>query len=142
MVADSPPPPPPTDNKNPNISRILARASAAKAPDYPTWPSSSTGGSIIMTLPGRFAGERERLGPDFTEADRLWRVKWLKDQELHPTEPRIVDDLRYASKNPVRRFYMFPLNWIETNVLAPRLVSDGKIVLNTRLMELFIKGSQ
>ena len=117
MGADSPP-----DGKNLNVSRILARASAAKAPDYPKWPSSSTGGVIPMSLVGRFANERERLGPDFNNAERQWRVKWIKDQNLHPEEPMSNNHIR-ALRNPIRRFYNTPLNWVEHNLLAPRLVS-------------------
>lgn len=109
------------------VKSILARAAAAKTPEYPplhqTYPSSMTGGVLPMVLVGRFSHERERLGPDFTDAERQWRIKWYKDQHLHPKEPFTVPLLEKEMRNPLRRFYKIPLNYLEHQILAPRFVS-------------------
>ena len=76
-----------------------------------------------MSLPGRFANERERLGPEFTDAERKWRIKWYKEQNLHPSEPIIVPELYCELRNPLRRFYQIPLNYLEHKLLSPRIVS-------------------
>jgi NADH dehydrogenase (ubiquinone) 1 beta subcomplex subunit 6 len=107
------------------VSKILARASMAKMSEYPKWPASETGGVMPMNIEGRFANERARLGPDFTDAERQWRIKWIKDQVLHPSEPRHVPELYIEYNNPIRRFYQKPLNWVEQNVFRPRMGAEG-----------------
>jgi len=106
-------------------ARIFARASVAKTREYPKWPSSVTGGVMPMTIVGRFDQERERLGPDFTEVDRQWRIQWHKDQHLDHHEPRPVPQLYASTNNIFRRFYKAPLNYVEANILAPRLGAEG-----------------
>lgn len=119
-----------TDKKDPHskVNRILARAAAAKTPEYPLYPSSETGGVLPLSITGRFANERERLGPDFTEADRMWRVKWHKDQQLHQNEPYHVPQLARSLKNPFRRFYTAPLDYVQNHILQPRIVSSFQVV--------------
>ncbi|KAH9376990.1 uncharacterized protein LOC144145688 [Haemaphysalis longicornis] len=75
-------------------------------------PHSHTGGVRPMSIEGRFADERTRLSAEFTDADRAWRKKWLEDQHLSPNEPRHVPELERALKNPFRRFYRFPMDYI------------------------------
>lgn len=120
----------PTDGKV--RDGIWARAAAAKTPEYPTglklYPSSETGGVLAMSIVGRFANERERLGPEFTEAERKWRVKWYHDQHLHPSEPLEVPALYRELRNPLRRWYQKPLNYLEQQVLRPRIVSLSESV--------------
>jgi len=101
------------------LARIKARASATKTSEYPNWPSSQSAGTLPMSIAGRFKNERERLGPDFTEADRQWRIKWYKDQNLHPNEPYYVPELERALFNPLRRLYRAPLNYVERSVFTP-----------------------
>lgn len=73
-----------------------------------------------MSLDGPFSTERSRLSGKFSEADREWRKKFLKAQELSHHEPRVVPDVnRY---NPIRRAYRFPLDFIFSK-LEPTLVS-------------------
>lgn len=76
-----------------------------------------------MSIVGRFANERERLGPEFTDAERKWRIKWFRDQHLHHSEPLQVPKLYHALRNPLRRWYQRPLNHLEQKVLRPRIVS-------------------
>lgn len=113
--------PPPSD-KEQKTQRILNRAASAKAPEY---PPTHTGGNIPVYLAGRFAQERERLGPDFTETERQWRIKWHKDQYLHHNEPvkEAIEKLNNDLRNPIRRLYRIPLDWVEKNVLTPAMVS-------------------
>ncbi|KAI1289360.1 hypothetical protein HDE_08870 [Halotydeus destructor] len=111
----------PDPPKPDNVARLVARAATAKTPVYPNWASSETGGVMPMTIVGRFENERARLGPDFTEADRQWRIKWIKDQALHPSEPRAVPEAKKIMFNPLRRFYMAPLDHLEENILKPRI---------------------
>ncbi|XP_076347043.1 NADH dehydrogenase (ubiquinone) B17 subunit [Tachypleus tridentatus] len=85
-----------------------------------TGASSDTGGVKPVNIEGRFSHERERLVGDYTDADREWRKKWLKDQELSPNEPRRVPELERELRNPIRRFYSKPWNALES-LLAPAI---------------------
>lgn len=72
-----------------------------------------------MSIEGPYSNERARLDGTFTDADRQWRKRFLKDQELTHHEPRKVPDVnRY---NPIRRAYRFPLDFIFSK-LEPTLV--------------------
>ncbi|KAK7866421.1 hypothetical protein R5R35_008948 [Gryllus longicercus] len=71
--------------------------------------ASPTGGVKPIPIEGRLARERERL-MGMTEAERQWRMKWLKDQELAPNEPRVVPEIRKELMNPIRRLYRLPLD--------------------------------
>lgn len=74
-------------------------------------PSSNTGGVKPFPIEGRFGRVRERLAGGFTDEDRIWRAKFLKDQHLH-NEP-ITPDWYYKERyNPIRRFYRWPLETI------------------------------
>ena len=110
-----------------DLNRILARAAAAKTSEYPKeiYPQSSTGGVIGTSIKGRFQFERERLGPDFTENERQWRIKWYRDQHLHPNEPvkAAQEAMQRELLNPLRRLYRIPFDWIEKHVFEPRMVS-------------------
>lgn len=110
------------------MNRILARAAASKTSEYPreVYPSSNTGGVIPTSIKGRFSQERERLGPDFTEQDRQWRIKWHHDQDLHKNEPvKAAEEMMDRELlNPIRRLYRIPLDYVEKNVMAPRMVCE------------------
>jgi hypothetical protein len=118
--------------KEADLNRILSRAAASKTSEYPkeVYPSSSSGGVMHTTIKSRFSNERDRLGPDFTETERQWRIKWYRDQHLHPNEPvkEAQEALEKELLNPIRRFYRIPFDWIEKNVLAKRMVSHCFIV--------------
>ena len=88
----------------------------------PKFPSSATGGVIPMGLASRFSKERARLTPEFTDVWRKWRIQYIKDQELHPSEPRTVPQLYQEFNNPLRRMYKAPMNWVESRLLVPVLV--------------------
>lgn len=81
-----------------------------------------TGGVKPMTITGRMTRERERcIG--MSDEERRWRAQWLKDQELSPREPVHVDELTKAIRNPIRRFYTRPLNFIGDKYLVPAMVN-------------------
>lgn len=71
--------------------------------------ASQTGGVKPMSIAGRYISERERLF-GMTDAERKFRLQWLKDQELSPAEPRKVPELYKFYYNPIRRFYRYPLD--------------------------------
>ena len=96
-----------------DVEKISARAAAAKAREYPNFPSSSTGGVMPMSIRSRFEHERQRLSEDFTDKWRKWRAQWVKDQTLHPSEPIHVEALERELYNPIRRAYRAPWNWFE-----------------------------
>lgn len=85
-------------------------------------PSSETGGVKPMTIQGRMARERERcIG--MTDAERAWRAQYLKDQILTEREPVYVKELHEQFRNPIRRFYMQPLDKLILNPLIPKIVN-------------------
>lgn len=85
-------------------------------------PSSDTGGVKPMTIQGRMARERERcIG--MTDAERAWRSQWLKDQILTEREPVYVKELHQQFRNPIRRFYMQPLDKFILEPLIPKIVN-------------------
>lgn len=81
--------------------------------------ASQTGGVKPMSIAGRMQSERERL-LGMTDAERAWRIQWLKDQQLSPSEPRNVAEIRTALYNPIRRAYRWPLDQVE-KVLCPMM---------------------
>lgn len=84
-------------------------------------PSSLTGGVKPMAIAGRMVRERERcIG--MTPEERAWRAQWLKDQELTAREPVYVKEYYEAIRNPIRRFYMAPLN-VVWRALTPYMVN-------------------
>lgn len=99
------------------IKRILARAETQSFKEAPKYTADVSSGNLQMSLSGRFHNERARLGPDFTEADRQWRIKYLQAQRLTPGEPFYVPQALTSHLNPIRRFYRFPLDIFE-NYLA------------------------
>jgi len=105
-----------------SLQKLLGKIKISKSREFPTWPSSETGGVMPMSIESRFAKERERLGPDFNEKWRRWRAQYLKDQELHPKEPFKVPELYKELNNPIRRFYKAPWNYFEEKLLAPKIV--------------------
>lgn len=74
-------------------------------------------GEKPMSITRRMDRERERL-IGMTDEERAWRKKWLKAQELAPEEPVMPKDYYKQMYNPLRRFYMLPMNKFE-NMLAP-----------------------
>lgn len=104
--------------------RVIARAASQKPHEYPVEPASLTGGVMPMSIVGRFRSERARLGPDFTEAERQWRITWHNDQHLHPSEP--LPEHPAVNKEKywwLRRIYRTPGDYIEKHILEPRFVS-------------------
>ncbi|XP_023226681.1 uncharacterized protein LOC111627355 [Centruroides sculpturatus] len=77
-----------------------------------SYPSSDTGGVKPMSIEGYFNTERRRLVENYTDEEREWRKKWLKDQELSANEPRRVHELELELRNPIRRFYRKPWDMI------------------------------
>jgi len=110
------------------LKKIYARAAAQHFEEIPKYPTSYTAGVMPMSITGRFANERERLGPDFNQTERQWRTKWISDQELHPSEPFEVKQLYYEYYNPLRRFYRKPLDLLE-NKLKDYMVLNVNIFL-------------
>ena len=90
------------------MDKINVQAEAQKILESPRFASSETSGTTQMSIEGRFSNERARLGPDFTEADRQWRIKWFKDQQLHPKEPYDVPGKERANINFIRRISRMP----------------------------------
>lgn len=82
---------------------------------------SETGGVTPMNIGGRMVRERERcIGMNAEE--RKWRAQWLKDQVLTEREPVFVQELQDAFRNPIRRFYMRPLDKFLLEPLVPMVV--------------------
>ena len=107
-------------NADAGREKLNIRAEGQTLSEEPKLAQTDFYGHVPMSLRGRFHNERARLGPDFTEADRLWRIRWLKDQELHPNEPYDIPEAR-KQFNIFRRIVRFPLNWFE-DMLAQRVV--------------------
>ncbi|XP_014218492.1 uncharacterized protein LOC111642901 [Copidosoma floridanum] len=91
---------------------------------------SDTGGVKAMAIQGRMARERERL-IGMTDEERAWRAQWLKDQHLHgePVEPKNYYVERY---NPIRRFYRYPLDKLES-ALKP-LIGTNKAIITRHVI--------
>ena len=67
-----------------------------------------------------FGTERQRIaGKGMTDADRVARRQWLKDQELAPNEPRKIPEL--TPRNPIRRLLAKPWD-VMFNSLKPIIV--------------------
>ncbi|XP_074598995.1 uncharacterized protein LOC141853526 [Brevipalpus obovatus] len=92
---------------------LLSRIYGTKSRDVPTHPSSQSGGVMPMTLRTRFYQERHRLGGDFNEKWRKWRVQFIKDQALHPLEPAYNADFDKFRLNVFRRTWRWPGNQFE-----------------------------
>jgi len=112
-----------SDDLKPDISeeelkKLYAKASTQKFVDNPRYAFHPTAGVIPMSITGRFANERERLGPDFDDTQRDWRTKWIRDQHIHPNEPFDVKQLYYEYHNPIRRFYRKPLDLLEAQLVS------------------------
>ncbi|CAD5211330.1 unnamed protein product [Bursaphelenchus okinawaensis] len=73
----------------------------------------------VMSLQLHMADERQRMA-GLSPAEREWRMKWLKDQHLHPDEPIHVDAI-HRQLNPVRMLYRRPWDLFYTKVLVKRL---------------------
>lgn len=84
--------------------------------------STETGGVKPMTIGGRMVRERERcIG--MTPEERAWRAQFLKDQILTEREPVYVKELHEQFRNPIRRFYLRPLDKLILEPLIPRIVN-------------------
>lgn len=94
--------------------------------------ASHTGGVTPMNIGGRMVRERERcIG--MTNEERAWRAQYLKDQILTEREPVYVKELHEAFRNPIRRFYMRPLDKLLLEPLTAKFVN---IFFNTVLCNL------
>lgn len=81
--------------------------------------ASATGGVEPMTITGRMVRERERcigMSPE----ERAWRAQWVKDQHLTAREPVYVKEL--FERNPIREFYMRPLDKLLLEPLSSAVV--------------------
>ncbi|XP_018050933.1 PREDICTED: uncharacterized protein LOC108688904 [Atta colombica] len=87
----------------------------SRVPDVPD--NSATMGDRPMSIVRRMEHERERM-LGMTDEERAWRKKWLDAQKLAPEEPVYPKGYYEAMYNPIRRFYMTPMNKFE-NILAP-----------------------
>lgn len=85
-------------------------------------PPSHTGGVKPMTIEGRMASERERLF-GMSDAERAWRAQWLKDQVLTPDEPIVPKGYYKERYNPLRRFYRYPMDCVESALAKTFMVS-------------------
>uniref|UniRef100_A0A0N5AFD7 NADH dehydrogenase [ubiquinone] 1 beta subcomplex subunit 6 n=1 Tax=Syphacia muris TaxID=451379 RepID=A0A0N5AFD7_9BILA len=70
-----------------------------------------------MSLELHMGDERVRAS-GLTPAEKEWRIKWVKDQRLHPDEPIHVDAV-YRQLNPIRRIYRWPLDKLYVHYLRP-----------------------
>lgn len=97
-------------------------------------PCSDTGGVKPMTIGGRMVRERERcIG--MTPEERAWRAQYLKDQILTEREPVFVKELHQQFRNPLRRWYMKPLDNLLLEPLIPRIVN---ISFDRNFLRMFI----
>ncbi|KAF7495558.1 hypothetical protein SSS_06607 [Sarcoptes scabiei] len=119
------------------IKKILTTAKIQVPSESPKYAGSETSGTFHTSIVGRFENERARLGPNFTEKDRQWRIKFLKAQDLHPSEPFDVPELRKVHYNPIRRFYRYPLNLLE-DFLTPKLVRYLLIIYGFESNQYFL----
>ncbi|KAK9881666.1 hypothetical protein WA026_017182 [Henosepilachna vigintioctopunctata] len=85
--------------------------------------SSDTGGVKPMTIIGRLVRERERLA-GMTDDERALRAQYLKDQILSPNEPRNVPELTRELRNPIKRFYRYPLDNFQ-KMIEPKVGVDA-----------------
>ncbi|KAH7638672.1 NADH dehydrogenase (ubiquinone) B17 subunit [Dermatophagoides farinae] len=95
------------------IRKILIRAKVQVPSESPKFAHSLSSGVLHTSIKGAYNNERARLGPNFNETDRQWRVKYLESQNLHPSEPFEVPELSKVHYNPIRRFYRWPLDQVE-----------------------------
>ncbi|PIO63917.1 hypothetical protein TELCIR_14471 [Teladorsagia circumcincta] len=70
-----------------------------------------------MSLELHMADERVRAA-GLSPAEREWRMKWLKDQHLHPDEPIVVDAV-HRQLNPLRVIYRWPWDKLYLHFLKP-----------------------
>lgn len=89
-----------------------------RVPDVET--NMAMKGERPMSIERRMARERERM-LGMTDEERAWRKKWLKAQELAPEEPVMPKNYYKEMYNPLRRFYMWPMNKFQ-NMLEPIVV--------------------
>jgi len=73
-----------------------------------------------MSIMRRMGRERERM-LGMTDEERAWRKKWLDAQKLAPEEPVMPKDYYQELYNPIRRFYMAPMNKFQST-LEPVIV--------------------
>ncbi|KIH64258.1 hypothetical protein ANCDUO_05433 [Ancylostoma duodenale] len=70
-----------------------------------------------MSLELHMADERVRAA-GLSPAEREWRMKWIKDQHLHPDEPIVVDAV-HRQLNPIRVLYRWPWDKFYLHCLKP-----------------------
>ncbi|VDO60237.1 unnamed protein product [Heligmosomoides polygyrus] len=70
-----------------------------------------------MSLELHMADERVRAA-GLSPAEREWRMKWVKDQHLHPDEPIVVDAV-HRQLNPLRVLYRYPWDKLYLHFLKP-----------------------
>ncbi|XP_054277870.1 uncharacterized protein LOC128996516 [Macrosteles quadrilineatus] len=74
--------------------------------------SSATGGVKAFPIEDRWIRQRERLVNMKTPEQRAFRAQWIKDQHLAHHEPVHVPEIEKELRNPIRRFYRYPLDKI------------------------------
>ncbi|XP_012522447.1 uncharacterized protein LOC105828569 [Monomorium pharaonis] len=87
----------------------------ARVPDIPD--TKAIEGERPMSIMRRMGRERERM-LGMTDEERAWRKKWLDAQKLAPEEPVMPKGYYEEMYNPIRRFYMAPMNKFQ-NMLEP-----------------------
>nr|CAD2122095.1 unnamed protein product [Meloidogyne enterolobii] len=70
-----------------------------------------------MSLELHMGDERVRTA-GLTQAEREWRQKFLKTEQLHPDEPIHVDAV-HRQMNPVRVIYRMPWDYLYKHFLRP-----------------------
>jgi len=72
-----------------------------------------------MRIEGRMRLVNNRIA-GMTDEERAWRKQWVEDQALADDEPVPVPEIYKELRNPIRRFYQWPLNQLEM-YLTPRI---------------------
>ncbi|KAL0109789.1 hypothetical protein PUN28_013453 [Cardiocondyla obscurior] len=97
----------------------------ARVPEIPD--TKADYGERPMSILRRVGRERERM-LGMTDEERAWRKKWLDSQKLAPEEPVLPKNYYQQMYNPIRRFYMAPMNKFQ-NMMEPLLSKNGAFIL-------------
>ncbi|KAK6049805.1 hypothetical protein COOONC_12690 [Cooperia oncophora] len=89
-----------------------------------------------MSLELHMADERVRAA-GLSPAEREWRMKWLKDQHLHPDEPIVVDAV-HRQLNPIRILYRWPWDKLYLHFLKPTFGVYYGTVIRVSVPKLFM----
>ncbi|XP_071634876.1 uncharacterized protein Nd-b17 [Temnothorax longispinosus] len=104
----------------------------ARVPEIPD--TKAMDGDRPMSIVRRVGRERERM-LGMTDEERAWRKKWLDAQKLAPEEPVMPKGYYEQMYNPIRRFYMAPMNKVQ-NMLEPFIGKTSAYVLRHTLTRM------